>query len=210
MRFTTGLAGQLLLLGVTYVPPEREFAVGDDPFGEPLSVPRNKPLDCTIRSQRTCVLGKVPKITVTITNRSKAHIYLVGSLDASDRKWRYPHCYFKVTGPDGKSAVQECGRCGNMNNLREKDFVKVPPGKAFEPYQKMDEQGFFSSIQLDETTFRKAGDYRIRFFYSTKNHAIAKWMGDAKDEKIVGMFKRVPKVEIRSNEIKVTIVKRTP
>jgi hypothetical protein len=216
MRFTLGAAATLLLLSATCVAPVPELAVADEPLAAPVAaVPKSAPekelLGCTIRSERTCELGKVSKVTVTITNQTKADIYLVGSLDASDCKWRYPHCYFEVTGPDGKSAVQESGRwCGYMNRLREKDFVKVPPGKAFDPFQRVDSYGFFSAYQLDPSTFRAPGEYRIRFVYSTKNPAIATWRGDAADQKIVGLFRQVPKVEIRSNEIKVCVIERKP
>jgi hypothetical protein len=175
-------------------------------------VPATIPLGCTIRGKPTIELGKAPKITVAITNQTNADIYLVGSLDGSDCKWRFPHCYFEVTGPDGKSAVQGIGRfCGNMNTLREKDFVKVSPGSEFDPYQHIDEGGFFHAHQLDACTFRSAGEFRIRFVYSTVNDSIAMWGGDGRDwvaanEKLVGLFKKVPKVEVRSNEIKVTVV----
>jgi hypothetical protein len=211
MRSIRGLAAILLLLGTTCVATLRELVIADEPVAArtgavPKPAPETKPLDCTIHAERTCELGKAPKITVTITNRTKADIYLVGSLDASDCQWRYPHCYFEVTRPDGKSAVQERSRCGYMNALREKDFVKVPPGKALDPYRRIDQYGFFSAHQLDQRTFRTACEYRIRFVYSTKSDTIAQWRGKAADEKIAGMFKQVPKVEVRSNEIKVCVV----
>jgi hypothetical protein len=170
-----------------------------------------KVLRCTIRTKPTCELGKAPKVTVAIRNQTNTDIYLVGSLDASDCKWRYPHCYFEVTGPDGQSAVQRIARCGNMNTLREKDFVKLPPSCAFDPYQRIDNSGFFAAHQLAPSTFRTAGEYRIRFVYSTKGEAIGKWVGDglnqaAANEKLIGLLKQVPKVEVWSDEIKVTVV----
>jgi hypothetical protein len=174
--------------------------------------PRHKePLGCTIRAAPTCVLGQAPKVTVEITNQTRKAIFLVGSLDASDCKWRYPYCYFEVIGPDGKSAVKGIGRCGNMNTLREKDFVKVPPRGKFNPYQRTDDYGFFSAHQLAAHNFNTPGEYRIRFVYSAKEPNIAKWGGDGRDtvaanEKLVNLFKQVPKVEIKSNEIKVIVV----
>lgn len=169
------------------------------------------PVSCTIKGDATCEMGKAPKITVALTHQTEATIYLVGSLDASDCKWRYPYCYFEVTGPDGKSAVRAIGRCGNMNTLREKDFVKVTPGEAFDPYQHIDDFGFFQSHQLVPRNFQSAGEYRIRFVYSTKSNNIAAWGGDgcdkvAADERLVGLFGQVPKFEIRSNEIKINVV----
>jgi hypothetical protein len=66
-------------------PPEVRIASMRDPVG------------CEIRGEPTCEIGKSPKITVTLTNQTDIDFFLVGSLDASDCKWRYPHCYFEVT-----------------------------------------------------------------------------------------------------------------
>ncbi len=215
MRIPCAVLAPLLLLGPGCAEsvPEPTAAdvasIGD--AGVQKATLKTKPLGCYIRSEPTCELGKTPRVTVAITNQTNAEIYLVGSLDASDCKWRHPHCYFEVTGPDGKSAVQGILRCGNMNPLRGEDFVKVAPGATFNPYRSIDDHGFFSAHQLDPHTFRTAGEYRIRFVYSTQSDTITEWAGDgraavAANEKLVGMFRQVPKVEVRSNEIKVTIV----
>jgi hypothetical protein len=172
------------------------------------------PLGCTLRAEPTCGLGQVPDVTVAIINQTNADIYLVGSLDKSDCRWRYPHCYFEVTGPDGKSPVEEIIGCLHTSTLREEDFVKVPPGGTFDPFQEIDDYGFFfASRQLNPHTFRAAGEYRIRFVYSTRSDDIGAWAGEsawtpAQYEKVVGLFRQVPKVEVQSNEIKVTVVDR--
>jgi hypothetical protein len=175
-------------------------------------VENRAPLSCTIRGEPTCKLGNVPDVSVVITNQTKTDIYLVGSLDGSHCKWRYPFCYFEVIRPDGRLALPPGKGCGHANELREKDFVKVPPGGTFDPYQEIDEGGFFLSCQLTASAFRTAGEYRIRFVYSTKYDDIIAWVGDgvataAEYKKLLGMFRQVPKVEIRSNEIKIRIVK---
>ena len=176
------------------------------------SAPEMEPLVCTIRSPPTCELGSAPKVTVASGHQSNAEIYLVGSLSGSTDRMRYPYCYFEVTGPDGKSAVPEFVRDDPfVNVLREKDFIKVPPGGTFDPYDRG--HGFFPAIQLHPSTFRKAQEYRIRFVYSTKSEDIAHWRGDDWDRvaaqekrKIAAMFGQVPKVEVTSNEVKVTVV----
>jgi hypothetical protein len=210
MRVALTAAGLLALLGAGCAGKIPEPAAAGEAQAAS-AAPALRPLGCTIRSAPTCELGKAPKITVAVTNQTNAAIYLVGSLDASDCKRRYPHCYFEVIGPNGKSAVQGGLRCGNMNTLREQDFVKVAAGGEFDPYQHIDSGGFFSAHQLDPGNFAAAGKYRIRFIYSTDCETIAKWGGDGRDsvaanEKLVGMFRQVPKVEIRSNEIQVTVV----
>jgi hypothetical protein len=186
--------------------------------GEVPQGPKAPPLACTIRSGATCELGKVPIISVEITNWTGADIYLVGSLDGSDLRWRYPFCYFEVIGPDGKSVQERVGRCGNMNALREKDFVKVPPGGKFNPYQKIDDSGFFPSSQLTPAMFRGEGEYRIRFIYSTGKAEPKYWLADAhgnsaamlrtggSTENLVKLLALVPKTTVSSNEITIKVV----
>lgn len=188
-----------------------EGGAGNGPAAPAAKPPeKREPLSCVIRCEPTCELGKAPKVSVEITNQTDADIYLVGGLDGSASRRRYPHCYFEVTGPDGKPAVSGWGQCGNMNTLREKDFVKVPPGGSFDPYQKIDAYGFFATYQLYSNTFRAAGQYRIRFFYSTDCAEIAKWAGDGVGEvrasrTLARLFRQVPKAEASSNEVLVTV-----
>ena len=126
------------------------------------------PLSCRISADATCELGKAPRVTVKLTNRTRGEIMLVGSLDGSDCKMRYPPAYFEVIGPDGKSAVKGVGRCGNTNPLTVKDFVKVPAGGSFDPYAPVNGHGFFGPPQLWGHNFDRRGTYRIRFVYSTE------------------------------------------
>jgi hypothetical protein len=165
-------------------------------------------LSCVIRAEPTCVQGSVPKITVRLTNETESDIYLVGSLDGSEGTWRYPHCYFEVTGPDGAIADHFARGCGYTNRLREEDFFMVPPGGEFDPYQSIDDHGFFSAYLLSRHTFRATGKYHIRFVYSTLSGDIAQWRGQsaATNDKIVAMFSLVPKLAVKSNEIQVTVV----
>ena len=94
-----------------------------------------------------------------------------------------------------------------MNELREKDFVKVPPGGAFDPYQSIDDHGFSPNVQqLHPGNFRAAGEYRLRFVYSTRSDKMGEWFGDVTNAKLAHLFRQVPKVEVRSNELKVTVV----
>ena len=178
----------------------------------PTSMPEvGKPVHCQIRGEATCKLGERPRVEVSLVNQTDEEIYLVGSLDASDCKWRYPYCTFEVTGPDGKPVVHKVARCGNMNTLRAKDFVKVAPGESFNPYKSVDGYGFFGAHQLLARNFSQPGEYRIRFVYSSASDEIAKWGGDGREfvgenAELVGLFKQVPKTEVRSEEFVVTVV----
>jgi hypothetical protein len=104
--------------------------------------------------------------------------------------------------------------CAWMNSLRVKDFAKVPPGGTFDPYQRIDDEGFFDSPQIcAPETFREAGVYRLRFVYSTNSADMKVWAGEAGDggrevlasEQLANLFKQVPKLEIRSNEFELTV-----
>jgi hypothetical protein len=174
--------------------------------------PKAPPLTCTIRSQPTCELGQAPAISVEIANWTEGEIYLIGSLDGSDLKWRYPFCYFEVIRPDGKPAKNRIFRdCGNMNTIREKDFVKVPRGGKFNPYQKIDEYGFFGTSLIVPATFQAEGEYRIRFVYSTDNADPKSWLGDVggnvTEMQVAKLLANVPKTTASSNEITVKVVR---
>lgn len=82
---------------------------------------------------------------------------------------------------------------------------------AFDPYQPNEKGWFFRADQLQPHSFPTAGEYRIRFVYSTKSDSITEWGGDgrdsiAADKRLVNLFRQVPKVEIRSNEIKISVI----
>lgn len=186
----------------------------------PTGPPAAPPLTCTIHSEATCELGTAPAISVEITNWTDHDIYLVGSLGGSGRKWRYPLCYFEVIGPDGTRVKPGIARCGNMNSIRDKDFVKVPPGGKFDPYQKIDDRGFFGPLIIP-SMFAAEGKYRIRFVYSTEKADPKYWLGDVHGEaaeifiaagsavNVVNLLATVPKTTVCSNEISVTVVRPT-
>ena len=198
-------------------------------------------LKCALQCEPTCILarglrhraprglppphlhylypvGRVPKVTVAITNGSKGDISLVGSLNGSDLRWRYPLCYFEVTGPDGKPADREVEWGFPTRKLREADFVRVAPGGVFDPYQHADRDGSSLAQQLRPWFFATPGEYRIRFVYSTSSNSVDEWYCDAEApaaarNRLLDMLRRVPKVKVRSNEVKVTVLRspgRTP
>ena len=164
-----------------------------------------KPLHCLIRGEATCKLGEAPKIQVALVNQTHEDILLVGSLDASDCKWRYPHCYFEVINPNGKSVPISTPRCGLTNPLRKQDFVEVPPDASFNPYKTVDDYGFFAAHQLRAQNFTQLGRYRIRFVYSTDQEDVIDWRGNGEDAELVSLLNQVPKTEVRSEEFVVTV-----
>ena len=161
-------------------------------------------LACSLASDKqTYHIGEVPKLSVRITNLTDRELCLIGSLDGSDCGWRYPHCSFEIATPYGRPRWP--GRCGNTNPLREKDFVKVSPGGLFDPYQQIDEYGFFHNALISERTFKSAGEYRLRFVYCTGPKGAA-----AGDNPLAELIAQVPKVRLVSNEITVRFLAVSP
>lgn len=173
-------------------------------------------LHAEIRSAPACALGSAPRVTVSIVNATDEEIVLVGSLDGSDLGRRFPHCVFEVTGPDGASSVVIPPHCGNMNALREADFVVVPPRGAFDPYAPIDDYDFFAACQLEPPSFPKRGRYRIRFTYSTESDDLDAWLGMPSPETageletLRSLLARVPKTRVVSDVIEVEIVDVSP
>ena len=158
-------------------------------------------------------IGELPKLTVKIYNDGKENIYLIGSLDGSDVKWRYPYCYYSIDRP--KSVETKLQRCGNMNSLRLQDFKLIQPGQEFNPYESIDDYGFFTDYTTTNTeTFKNPGVYKIKFHYSTNSQDINQFIGDkpfrsdpTDSLRLDSMFRAVPRVELTSNEIVIKVTK---
>jgi len=160
---------------------------------------------CIIASDRTnYAVGDVPTITVSITNRSAKEVILVGSLDGSNDGWRFPKCRLEILDAVGKPVTAPMARCGHMNVLRTADFVAVAAGGTFNPYG----GGFFAPYQFHQFPVTTPGDYTLRFYYSTSDR-VQDYFGDERmmgrtnaTPEIQRLFKRVPKLELKSNELK--------
>jgi hypothetical protein len=179
------------------------------------SLTKTASLKCTLKSDKKRYrVGELPDFTVEIANNTGMDIYLIGSLDGSDVKWRMPYCYFTIQKPK-PDTVDMIGRCGNMNTLKPQDFVFVKDGAKFNPYMRLVEYGFFTDYTTTNSlTFQTPGVYRIQFHYSTNSHKLNDFMGDrplqqekAKNQKLVTLLKQVPKVDLVSNELEITVDK---
>ena len=171
--------------------------------------------ECTLTTeQEEYLVGEVPKLTVAIINKSAKDVYLIGSLDASEEKWRSPFCYFTMEKPVVDS-LPTLPRCGNMNPLRKEDFVLVESGESFNPFVAIDGHGFFSSDKVSNPwNFRNAGRYKITFHYSTISTNIKDYLGDGvwtyRDDKkkyreLEELFENVPNVELTSNTVEIQV-----
>jgi hypothetical protein len=152
-------------------------------------------------------VGELPRLTVRIYNNTKDDVYFIGSLDGSDVKWRFPYCYYTIDRP--KAGKEKLQRCRNMNTLRVEDFKLVRSGQSFDPYESIDNYGFFTDYTTaNKEMFKHVGVYKIKFHYSTNSIDINQFIGDkpfrsnySDSLRVDSLFKAVPKVELLSNEI---------
>ncbi len=188
---------------------------------------------CVLSSDKTeYSIGELPKFTVHIINNTNKAVMFIGSLDGSSVQWRYPYCYFTIQKPVPDTI--RTMRCGNINQLRVKDFRLVEPGQKFNPFEDSDDQGFFPDYSvLNPESFRKSGTYKIKFHYSTKSDDINKFVGGelvirelpkntlsngfvvrggcdsacAKSyiKTMSDLLAKVPRIELESNEITITV-----
>jgi hypothetical protein len=152
----------------------------------------------------TIEAGQKPVFRVRLINRTDRAIYLVGSLDASDVGWRYPKLTVDRTGPQPAAGL---GRCGNMNNLREEDFVRVEPGASLDPYDP--KHGFFSSYYLHDLPLETPGEYTFTLTYDSREGDIARWWGfmgpGEPNREMRRRFEQVPKGAYTSNSVTVIV-----
>lgn len=170
---------------------------------------------CTLTSEKTVYcLGELPKISVNIKNATDSVIELVKSLDGSTFNLRYPYAYFKIENmTDSLQEHKSLELCGNTNPIRLTDFVKVMQGDSFDPLKD-------SFDKLYPGNFPKRGKYKVTFYYSTNECDLLKWMGDegydyskneiaapkkAAYEQLLRLFAKVPRVELISNTLIITI-----
>jgi hypothetical protein len=138
--------------------------------------PSNHRLVCEIKSQKDVYrLGDTPQLSVRIINKSSKSVCLIGNLDGSESKRRYPHLYFTVSGVETGLVEPFRTFCGNVNPLRIEDFVQLLPGDRFDPYMRIDDLGFWPT-GLREFKFKKVGKYTFTFNYSTMSGELNDWV----------------------------------
>ena len=102
-----------------------------------------------------------------------------------------------------------------MNTLRLHDFKLIHAGQEFNPYESIDDYGFFTDYTTtDKETFKNPGVYKIKFHYSTNSQDINQFMGDkpfrndpSDSLRLDSLFRTVLRVELTSNEIIIKVTK---
>jgi len=181
-------------------------------------------LSCTIIAEKSIIKkGQAPKITVEIKNNTDSTILLVKTLDASNMQWRFPYVYFRIERLGDKSyKMEDFERCGNFDEIDSADFVEVKRGETFDPY-KNQSQVYADHRVSNPCNYAKKGKYKITFYYSTNQQDFKQWMGDryagqvrkwfdgktgkikpekeAEYNRLLELFKYVPKIDLVSNEL---------
>ena len=209
-RATVSIVG-IVVLSIFY----HICATSPPPFEESDPVTCGSPgeeISCTIRAPHSCELGKAPRVSVELTNRTNHDILLVDRLDGSEELMRYPYCYFEIFDADGRSTILPANRCSFLNALERGDFVRLPPGGQFDPFRRFTHPTYFGS-HLSAKSFPIPGVYRIRFHYSTADRNVGSWLGDwplgagARINEMADLLRRVPNVNF-TTEISVRVVPR--
>ncbi|HQR07118.1 MAG TPA: hypothetical protein PLN21_09865 [Gemmatales bacterium] len=168
--------------------------------------PTNKPnVRCTLTAPRNCLIGNVPYLDVNLDNLTNDRIYLV----VRHEYLPYPRCQLEITTPLGTRANYPNRWACVSIDLSEWHFVHVEPqGKLnpyFNPRFKGEQTGHVRDHQLVPWNFLIPGEYRFRFVYSTASHDLKDWHGSYPDADpvMLNKFKRMPKVKVISNEIRI-------
>jgi len=167
--------------------------------------------ECKISAEKqTIPIGETPDIKVEIKYLGNEDVYLIGALDASGIKMRFPHCYFTIEKPT-PDTVSNVSRCMNMNTLRLEDFIKLRHNSSFDPYMKIDDYGFFSSYEISrKENFRIPGTYKIKFHYSTRSDNFEDYFGEdfnnIDKKELLELYAKVPNIELASNVLEITVV----
>jgi hypothetical protein len=154
-------------------------------------------------NKTTLFLGEQPTFTARITNNTDDEVLLVPALDGSSIGWRYPIIDIQVTKPKHAPETGAWGRCGIMNDITEKDFHKIPPGKSLELLN-----GWTSNPSNE---FTATGTYTVQLTYAT-NAKAKKWHGfmaplsPIYKSSIRRLVDKVPSMKVKSNVITITFV----
>jgi hypothetical protein len=140
-------------------------------------------------------IGDQPEISARIINNTEKPIYLVKGLDGSERKARFPHTYYTVSGIEGGLPETLFGYCGVLNPLLTEDFVRVEPRNDFDPYK---HYIFSKAGKLAHSRFVKAGTYTFKFHYSTENGDIKDWRGSVRETpaEVNELWRKVARVNL--------------
>lgn len=154
-------------------------------------------LSCEIRpSKDRFSVGDHPEFTVVLRNNSDETCFLVGAIDDSETRARYPIVYVTIEGPEDGISRPTLHGCGFQNPLAPRDFVELPPGGTIAPIT----PPFWRPSDAFHAEFAIPGTYEVTFHYSSDEADYALWIGESSGgyalPGVIDKLKRVPRVEI--------------
>jgi hypothetical protein len=122
-----------------------------------------------------------------------------------------PYCYFTIEKPRPDTPI--FSRCGNSNPLRAVEVKLIKPGEALNPYENIDNYGFFDDLAATQKeTYRNPGVYKIRFHYTTATADnrtfignFGLWTPGADSAKLKELVKKIPPIDIASNLVEIRV-----
>ncbi len=156
-------------------------------------------------------LGEIPKISAIIQNASESEVELLPRLAGSDLGSRYPVAKYSIYRNDSL-VLDSSLRCGNEDGLPSSFFLCLRPGETFDPNLQAKET--YRDRLINGEAFKHRGKYRVRFFYSTNQDTLDRWIGwnssldlltlsEAEYENKVNGYRshflNMPKVDLKSN-----------
>ena len=176
---------------------------------------RTPAFTCEITSDKAVYkIGETPKLEVKIINNSNKSIYLIGALEGSDERARMPYCFYTIEKPK-PDKTRSRKECKWINPIRSEEFIRVDSKKSFNPFQTIDQYGFWSDDEAtNPESYKNAVIYKIQFHYSTKSKNLKDYMGheglwgrDVDSTKVKRLFNEIANIEITSNQIEITFEK---
>lgn len=184
-------------------------------------------ISCRIRPEKFVYKqGEVISFGVELWNKSATAQTLAYSVDGSEAGWRCPAVEFTVhrLGPRARRTPVKPDlvvRCGNMDAMREEDFVQVRPGAMLKPCA---DSRYSWSIGRFDFQHLVPGEYEVVFTYSTTPYTYltdrieyVDWYLGADGQELPATTERgkllhalveqVPALKVRSNVIHLSIVK---
>lgn len=161
---------------------------------------------CTLSAgKRKYKIGESPELKVEIINKLDTSIVMVGSLDGSEIGFRPPISYFNVRHKLIGNPWSFSLYCANVNPLRLEDFKILESNQGFDPYERVDDYGYFSAQQLEGINFYIPGIYEVTYHYSTaketKDNESEQIFDSPTETRLSNLWNKVPNLELTSNTI---------
>jgi hypothetical protein len=163
---------------------------------------------CQIRpGKKVFKVGDRLEFQVRLQNLSDKTFYLVGCLEGSQSRSRYPYTYWVISGPDRCSESAVATWLSALDDtLDPSDFVELRPGDSFDPFgcseglRQGSAREFGMPFISTEYSFTQPGHHSVYFSYATLARGNHEWLGCSFlltfPEEVATLLKQVPRLEL--------------